>query len=213
GRSFAEIAGESRSQHSSQGFGALQRKGPVTTWVAREESRVEAGPANEERSLFDGVDTTWTRFAGSLRGVVARAALDSLPAAFAAARERLDLRRPQELVPTLLHVHSLLGRVCQADVPDGCGVPDLAASLRVSRVRTDSALRLATGVALEAEATRTVSASGEIPAAVVVRPYNRRVATVTVGLTAARTPDDGAIAASAAGSASSSAGSASRALP
>lgn len=213
GRSFAEIAGESRSQHSSQGFGALQRKGPVTTWVAREESRVEAGPAADERSLFDGVDTTWTRFAGFLRGAVARAALDSLPAAFAAAREGLDLRRPQELVPTLLHVRSLLDRVCQADAPDDCGMPDLASSLRISRVRTDSALRLATGVALEAEATRTVSAIGEIPATVVVRIYNRGLDTVTVGMPAARLPDEGAVAASAAGSASSSAGSASRVLP
>src|SRR5690606_911599 len=101
GRSFAEIAGESRSQHSSQGFGALQRKGPVTTWVAREASRVAVGPADEERSLFDGVDTTWSRFRGSLDARIAQPALDSLPAAFAAARERLNLRRPHELVPTL----------------------------------------------------------------------------------------------------------------
>ncbi len=213
GRSFAEIAGESRSQHSSQGFGALQRKGPVTTSVAREASRVEAGSANEERSLFDGVDTTWTRFSGSLASEMARAALDSLPAAFAAAREHLDLRRPHELVPTLLQVRSLLDRVCQASVPDDCGAPDLATSLQVSRARTDSALRLASGVALEAEATRTVSAIGEIPATVVVRTYNRGADTVVVGMPAARLPDDGAVAASAAASASSSAASASRVLP
>src|SRR5690606_3572086 len=62
GRSFAEIAGESRSRHSSQGFGVLERKGPISTYVGREATRTQMGPATEERSLFDGVDTTWSRF-------------------------------------------------------------------------------------------------------------------------------------------------------
>src|SRR5687767_15031007 len=63
GRSFAEIAGESRSQHKSQAFGVLQRKGPVFTHVRREATRV-AAPADPkaERSIFDGIDTSWTRF-------------------------------------------------------------------------------------------------------------------------------------------------------
>src|SRR6185503_7535060 len=49
GRSFAEIAGESRSQHKSQGFGAPQRKGPVIDRRTREATRVnESTPANAE---------------------------------------------------------------------------------------------------------------------------------------------------------------------
>src|SRR5688500_13458533 len=63
GCSYAEIAGESRSQHKSQGFGVLQRKGPVFDYLRREASRVnESTPAATERSLFDGIDTTWARF-------------------------------------------------------------------------------------------------------------------------------------------------------
>ncbi|HEX2722740.1 MAG TPA: PIG-L family deacetylase [Gemmatimonadaceae bacterium] len=55
-RSYAEIAGESRSQHRSQGFGALQRRGVVWDQFAREASRVnESTPAAAERSLFDGI--------------------------------------------------------------------------------------------------------------------------------------------------------------
>ena len=55
-RSFAEIAGESRSQHKSQGFGALQRKGVVWNYVTRVATRVNAGtPASAEKSIFDGV--------------------------------------------------------------------------------------------------------------------------------------------------------------
>jgi hypothetical protein len=55
-RSYAEIAGESRSQHKSQGFGALQRKGVVWNYITRIASRVnESTPAKSEKSLFDGV--------------------------------------------------------------------------------------------------------------------------------------------------------------
>ncbi len=56
GKSYAEIAGESRSQHKSQGFGSLQRKGVVIDRVAREATRVNEGtPAAQEKSLFDGI--------------------------------------------------------------------------------------------------------------------------------------------------------------
>lgn len=55
-RSYAEIAGDSRSQHKSQGFGALQRKGVVWNYVRREATRVnEATPASSEQSIFDGL--------------------------------------------------------------------------------------------------------------------------------------------------------------
>src|SRR5215208_1364009 len=60
GRSYAEIAGASRSQHKSQGFGSLERKGVVWVSVRREATRVNEGtPAERETSLFDGIDTTW----------------------------------------------------------------------------------------------------------------------------------------------------------
>ena len=56
GKSYAEIAAESRSQHKSQGFGSLQRKGAVWDVLARESTRVNAGtPAKSETSIFDGI--------------------------------------------------------------------------------------------------------------------------------------------------------------
>lgn len=59
GKSYAEIAAESRSQHKSQGFGTAPRKGALMDHVTREATRVNAAtPANQERSLFDGLDTT-----------------------------------------------------------------------------------------------------------------------------------------------------------
>ena len=58
GKSYSEIAAESRSQHKSQGFGTLQRKGVVWDRVRREATRVNAGtPASQEHSIFDGLDS------------------------------------------------------------------------------------------------------------------------------------------------------------
>lgn len=58
GESYAEIAAESRSQHKSQGFGTLKRKGVQLDPLARVDSRVPA-PADPkmERSIFEGLDT------------------------------------------------------------------------------------------------------------------------------------------------------------
>ena len=57
GRSYAEIAGESRSQHKSQGFGTLQRKGVIWDFLRRDHTRVNAGTeAAAERSIFDGLE-------------------------------------------------------------------------------------------------------------------------------------------------------------
>ncbi|HEY8164168.1 MAG TPA: PIG-L family deacetylase [Gemmatimonadaceae bacterium] len=54
GKSYSEIAAESRSQHKSQGFGTLQRKGVVWDSVRLVENRV--GPVGiVEKSIFDGI--------------------------------------------------------------------------------------------------------------------------------------------------------------
>src|SRR5712672_3407546 len=58
GLSYQEIAADSRSQHKSQGQGTLRRKGVVWDYLTREDSRVPAPPAREEKSIFAGFDTT-----------------------------------------------------------------------------------------------------------------------------------------------------------
>ncbi|MDQ3674480.1 MAG: PIG-L family deacetylase [Gemmatimonadota bacterium] len=56
GESYAEIAAESRSQHKSQGFGMLRRRGVVWDYITREHTRVPAAAdAKLERSMFDGL--------------------------------------------------------------------------------------------------------------------------------------------------------------
>jgi LmbE family N-acetylglucosaminyl deacetylase len=57
GKSYAEIAAESRSQHKSQGFGTLLRRGVIWASLRREATRVNADtPAEKERTIFDGLE-------------------------------------------------------------------------------------------------------------------------------------------------------------
>src|SRR6187551_2021628 len=57
GKSYAEIAAESRSQHRSQGFGTLVRRGVVWDLLRREATRVNESTAPaDEKSIFDGLE-------------------------------------------------------------------------------------------------------------------------------------------------------------
>jgi LmbE family N-acetylglucosaminyl deacetylase len=173
GRSYAEIAAESRTQHKSQGQGGLERKGVSIVSLRREASRVnESTPAERERDLFDAIDTTAAGVAASCTGT--RAVGDSLDAAVRAAQRAFDARHPEALVAPLGRVQRLVA-VC-------AGSSDPRAALL--RGRVSSALQLALGVAVEAEAPREVLALGDSePLTVTV--YNRGRAALRARLGAA----------------------------
>ncbi len=59
GRSYAEVAGESRSLHRSQGMGTRRRKGAAPAFFAY----IAGDPAKTD--LFDGIDTSWRRVPGA----------------------------------------------------------------------------------------------------------------------------------------------------
>jgi LmbE family N-acetylglucosaminyl deacetylase len=181
GRSYAEIAGESRSQHKSQGFGASQQKGPVLNYVRREASRVnEATAANAERSMFDGIDTTWSRVGSNL--AAERALLDSLPVAFANVKARFDAFAPHLLIAPLVRVRRLLLDVCRRNtncnlLPDVRN-PDFNASVLTAIERVAKAEMLARGIEVEATATEEWPAGQAV--AVTATVFNRGVDTVRV---------------------------------
>ncbi len=95
GRSYSEIAGESRSQHKSQGFGSAERRG---SFVNTLEPRLGARATND---LFDGVDLTWGRVKGA----------EKLPALFAKARKEFRPETPEAIVPTLMEARGILARL------------------------------------------------------------------------------------------------------
>ncbi len=189
GRSAAEIAGESRSQHRSQGFGVVQRRGATQTRVTRELTRVnERTPADSERSLFDGIDTSFARL-GGLGGDRGRALL-TLPARLDSLRRVLDLRAPGAIVPGLSRLVSMLEytRVavprCQlvpvTRYPGVTGPPvvcdaetrELDAALETVLARARAALAEAAGVLIEATAQQELVAFGD-SLSVRINVYNR----------------------------------------
>ncbi len=193
GRSYTEMAGESRSQHRSQGFGVLQRRGVAMDAVARQASRAnEATPPASERSLFDGIDTTLTRLDASLspegrrQMQLARAHADS-------ARAVLDFAHPGRMVAHLAAAASALAALrdetpsctrrvgARAARPAPCTLTQLDADAAVTQMqeRAADALLMASGVAVEATAERELLAFGDsMPAAITV--YNRGTVPVTV---------------------------------
>jgi LmbE family N-acetylglucosaminyl deacetylase len=102
GRSYAEIAAESRSQHKSQGFGALQRRGAQWDYLRREHARgAAADDARADASLFDGIDTTWAGLARRAGNARIQALLDSADAAFVEAKARHRAEAPHATVAPL----------------------------------------------------------------------------------------------------------------
>jgi len=99
GKSYAEIAGISRSMHRSQGMGAPERRGS-----ARESfTVVEGEPAHKD--LFDGIDLTWNRLRGGAEA----------GRAIAKAIAKLDPLNPDRIIPDLLEARPVLQRVADKD--------------------------------------------------------------------------------------------------
>ncbi|MEI6740450.1 MAG: PIG-L family deacetylase [Gemmatimonadaceae bacterium] len=175
GRSYYEIAAESRSQHKSQGFGVLQKKGAILDGVTREAARVGPTPATAERGLFDGVDTTWSAWR-ALTPPAVQPVLDSALQAIAAVRAQYRAQDPAPLVGRLADVVRMLRQV-QAAIgaappmlltsqpgaaatlgtrPRTMADPALWDAVLLTTTRAEQALVLAAGVALEATAPTPV---------------------------------------------------------
>jgi LmbE family N-acetylglucosaminyl deacetylase len=82
GQTYAEIGGEARSYHKCQGMGQLlPLPGPQAAQYRLGDSTLPGGPPSQDRSLFDGIDTT---IAGLARFVAEGEAPDALKTALAA---------------------------------------------------------------------------------------------------------------------------------
>ncbi|MFY7922481.1 MAG: PIG-L family deacetylase [Gemmatimonas sp.] len=206
GRSYYEIAAESRSQHKSQGFGVLQRKGVMWGFLTREASRAGPVTARDERSLFDGIDTTWAPLRAQLSAPT-QLVLDSALLAVREARAAYRADAPSTVVPMLAqalrqfrHVRGtyrngpallITGRPgapssLSARSPNDAP-PALWDALRITLARTEQALVLASGVVVEATAPRAtfpvreavkVEVNDSLPVTITV--FNRGAAPVLV---------------------------------
>ncbi len=90
GKSFTEIASESRTMHKSQGFGSSGRRGTRYDYF----QLLDGEPATSD--LFDGIDTCWSRVPGSRN---AEQVIKSII-------ERFDPADPSKSVPDLIGVYN-----------------------------------------------------------------------------------------------------------
>ncbi|MEO5619123.1 MAG: PIG-L family deacetylase, partial [Candidatus Eisenbacteria bacterium] len=141
GRSYTELAGESRSMHKSQGFGAAERRGSFTnTFLLR-----DGEPARND--LFDGVDLSWSRVPNGSRVA---------PLVEQAIRE-FSPDRPEASLPVLLRIHGVLAamgndlpiqqkRAEVAELIRSCAGLWLEATSAVPAVSPGAPLRISTSV-------------------------------------------------------------------
>ncbi|HMD50380.1 MAG TPA: hypothetical protein VKG79_14820, partial [Bryobacteraceae bacterium] len=129
GHSYAEIAGMSRSMHRSQGMGAPERKGSAKSWLLP----VEGDAASHD--MFDGIDTSWNRFAGG--AAVARP--------LAEAARTFDSTNPSKSLPLLIAAKKALAGVHD---PLRDGLIDL------KRRDLDEAIAMCAGLWLDATADK-----------------------------------------------------------
>ena len=133
GKSYSEIAGESRSQHKSQGFGSAGRRGTQTDYF-----EVAAGePAPQD--IFEGVDTSWARIPGG----------EKVGRAMAKILVSFDPREPSPSLAGLLGLYAEL-----AKLPDGEWV-------RVKREELLRVIQACAGLWMEAMAGDYAAAPGD----------------------------------------------------
>ena len=98
GKSYGEIAAESRSLHKSQGFGVARSRGQQLEFF----TPIDGVPASG--NLFDGINTTWARVTG---GEKIQQLIDQLAASF-------SISNPEKSVPGLVNIYREISKL-----PDG----------------------------------------------------------------------------------------------
>jgi len=95
GKSYAEIAAESRSQHKSQGFGSAGRRGNANEFF----ELIKGMPAKTD--IFDGINTSWTRLKGG----------EKVPTLIEKAIREFNPEQPHRTIPQLFLIRQAIQQV------------------------------------------------------------------------------------------------------
>ena len=134
GKSYAEIAGISRSEHKTQGMGAAQRRGSAPDFF------VPLAGDKPPKDIFDGIDITWDRVPGGAE----------IGKQLAEAAAQYQIAHPERTVPKLLAARPAIAK--------------LAAGGNIWGVRKlrelDEATALCAGLWVDAEASPATETPG-----------------------------------------------------
>jgi LmbE family N-acetylglucosaminyl deacetylase len=152
GRSYHQIAMASRSQHRSQDMGRIESLGPRQTAIRLDVSRVGTDSASDERSLFDGVDTTLTGTLGGIDDDEMRRGLEENLHQYQRQLDRAwsNLASGSRVASDLSAALSSLRRALRAVQDAGPGGTESAFVLRQQEKRLELALTEAAGVIVDA---------------------------------------------------------------
>ncbi len=95
GASYGEIAAQSRSSHKSQGFGSAGQRGSSIEYF----DYVDGSPA--EKTLLDGVDTSWKRIQNSTK---VQSLIDHI-------NQTYQVDKPELVIPELIQLHKALEQI------------------------------------------------------------------------------------------------------
>ncbi|SKB91915.1 PIG-L family deacetylase [Dyadobacter psychrophilus] len=100
GKSYTEIAAESRSQHKSQGFGSAPQRG------ARIDYFLHKVGETAQKGLFDGIDVSWKRVKGS----------EKIQTMITGAIKNFSVNKPSASVPELLKINTELNKLDSTNI-------------------------------------------------------------------------------------------------
>jgi LmbE family N-acetylglucosaminyl deacetylase len=166
GRSYTEIAAESRSMHKSQGFGAAERRGTSPNYF----DQLAGDPAASD--IFEGIDTSWSRYPGG----------EAVGKVLQQASDTFDPKNPSKTIPLLLQAYD---RLEQLGASGSWGQhPWPVVKLR----DLQNAIKACAGLSIDVAAgDSSVTAGGSIPVSVTV--INRSDYPFTLSMVASRYAD------------------------
>jgi LmbE family N-acetylglucosaminyl deacetylase len=166
GRSYTEVAAESRSMHKSQGFGAAERRGSFLNYF----DQLAGDPAKAD--IFEGINTSWSRYAGG----------DAIANVLQQASDTFDPKNPAKTIPLLLQAYDLLDRLRAG----GAWANTPWTDVKMRDLQT--AIRACAGISIDVAAgDSSVSAGNSIPVSVTV--INRSDYPFTLSMVASRYAD------------------------
>ncbi len=162
GRSYFQIAIQGRSQHKSQEQGFLELMGDRFSSVVSEEDY------GDEKSIFDGIDTSIEGLSKTYRSIdeslptSEEKLLSRLSAQLKTVEEKYDPNNPEKILPLLVSANKSLAGIgkpkLQSDQEYEYAVGDIISQKQLELSR---AVRLAAGIHIDTLAERETVAPGE----------------------------------------------------
>lgn len=138
GKSYGEIAAESRSNHKSQGFGSARLRGSVTEYFKQLKGD------SVQKDILEGIPSDWSRIVGG----------EGIRDEISGCQREFDVRNPSASLNRLKKIHRLIG---QLNLPEMKGTTWKEVKLQ----EAENLLLACSGVWMEAYSNDPVAVPGE----------------------------------------------------